>query len=156
LVNNNCVFYAGQYILTAKSTLMKELQDKIILSVRMMSSLMEMTILGRHHIELNNTTIQWLRRIRPILERSSALYEQMKFDWEEKLQEEVVILNANVEEMFPRYVCMCMCVNKFLTQHVIYLNCLYHCLKKFKETVFYFSQHSTFCVIFKPCNCNNV
>jgi len=90
--------------LTAKSTLMTELQDKIILSVRMMSSLIEMTTLGRHHIELNNTTIQWLRRIKPILERSSALYEQMKFEWEEKLQEEVAILNANVEEMFPRYV----------------------------------------------------
>lgn len=89
----------------ATSTLLVELKDKIIISVRMMSSLIEMTILGKHHIELYNTTIQWLKRIRPILEHSSMLYEQMKFELEEKLQEEVVILNACVEEMFPRYVC---------------------------------------------------
>ncbi|XP_011684682.1 PREDICTED: dynein heavy chain 12, axonemal-like [Wasmannia auropunctata] len=96
----------GQYMLTARSTLMVELQDKIILSVRIMSSLFEMTTLSRHHIELNNITIQWLRRIRPVLERSSGLYEQMKFELEEKLQEEVTILNARVEEMFPRLIIM--------------------------------------------------
>ncbi|XP_036143308.1 dynein heavy chain 12, axonemal-like [Monomorium pharaonis] len=94
----------SQYMLTATSTLMRELQDKIIFSVRMMSSLTEMTTLGKHHIELNNTTIQWLRRIKPVLQRSFALYEQMKFELEEKLQEEVAILNVRVEKMFPRYV----------------------------------------------------
>jgi len=105
LINNDHFFNAGQYMLTATSTMMIDLQDKIILSVRMMSSLFGMTTLGKHHIELNNTTIQWLRRIKPIIERSSALYERMKFELEEKLQEEVVILNTYVEEMFPRYVC---------------------------------------------------
>lgn len=93
-------------MLTATSTLTMELKDKIILSVRMMNSLIEMTTLDRHHIELYNTTTQWLRRIRPVLERSSMLYEQMKFELEEKLQEEVVILNTCVEKMFPRCVYM--------------------------------------------------
>lgn len=98
-------------MLTVKSTLIMELQNKIILSIRMMSSLIEMTNLSRHHIELYNTTIQWLRQIKPVLEHSSMLYEQMKFDLEEKLQEEVVILNANVEKMFPRYVHVCICIS---------------------------------------------
>ncbi|KAG5311588.1 DYH12 protein, partial [Acromyrmex insinuator] len=96
----------GQYMLTATSTMMIDLQDKIILSVRMMILLIGMTTLGKHHIELNNTTIHWLRRIKPIIERSSALYEQMKFELEEKLQEEVDILNTCVEKMFPRLIIM--------------------------------------------------
>lgn len=89
-------------MLTATSTLLTELQDKIAHSLRMMGSLIEMTTLSKYHIELNNTTVQWLKRIRPVFERSSVMYEQMKFDLEEKLQEEVAILNARVEDMFPR------------------------------------------------------
>lgn len=89
-------------MLRATSTLMIELQDKIALSLCMMSSLLEMTTLSRHHIELNSTTVQWLKRIRPIFERNSAMYEQMKFELEEKLQEEIAILNVRVEDMFPR------------------------------------------------------
>lgn len=89
-------------MLTAASTLMTEMQNKIALSLRMMSSLIEMTSLSKHHVELNNTTVQWLKRIRPVFDRSSAMYEQMKFDLEEKLQREVVVLNAHVEDTFPR------------------------------------------------------
>lgn len=99
---NYCILCTGQYILAATSTLMTELQDKIALSLRMMCSLIEMTTLSKHHIELNNTTIHWLKRIRPVFERSSAMYEQMKFELEERLQNEVMILNASVEDMFPK------------------------------------------------------
>jgi len=89
-------------MLEATSTLMVEMQEKITLSLRMMSSLIEMTTLSKHHIQLNNTTVHWLKRIRPIFERSAAMYEQMKFELEEKLQEEVVILDTRVQDMFPR------------------------------------------------------
>lgn len=89
-------------MLTATSTLMVELQNKIKFSLRMMSSLIEMTTLSRHHIELNNTTVQWLKRIKPVFERSSVMYEQNKFELEEKLQEEAEKLNERVEDMFPR------------------------------------------------------
>ncbi|XP_014471742.1 PREDICTED: dynein heavy chain 12, axonemal [Dinoponera quadriceps] len=96
----------GQYMLMATSTLMREMQEKITLSLRMVGSLIEMTSLSKSHIELNNTTVQWLKRIKPVFDRSSSMYEQMKFELEEKLQEEVVVLNANVENMFPRLVMM--------------------------------------------------
>ncbi|XP_026828420.1 dynein heavy chain 12, axonemal-like [Ooceraea biroi] len=96
----------GQYMIRATSTLMVEQQDKITLSLRMMSSLIEMTTLNKHHVQLNNTTVQWLKRIRPIYERCAAMYEQMKFELEENLQEEVVILNTHVEDMFPRLIIM--------------------------------------------------
>lgn len=89
-------------MLMATSKLMQEMQEKITLSLRMLGSLIEMTSLSKSHVELNNTTVQWLKRIRPIFDRSSSMYEQMKFELEEKLQREVVVLNANVENMFPR------------------------------------------------------
>lgn len=91
-------------MIEATSTLMIEIQDKIGFSLHMMRLLIEMTTLSKHHIELNNITVQWLKRIRPIFERSGAMYEQMKFELEENLQEEVVILNTSVEHMFPRYI----------------------------------------------------
>lgn len=99
---NERIFDAGQYMLAATSTVLMELQEKMYLSLRMLTSLLEMTSLSRHHIELNTTTVQWFKRIKPIFERSSSMYEQMKFDLEEKLQEEVEILSHRVEGMFPR------------------------------------------------------
>lgn len=67
----------------------------------MLGSLIEMANLSKSHVELNNTTVQWLKRIKPVFARSSSMYEQMKFDLEEKLQAEVVVLSADVENMFP-------------------------------------------------------
>lgn len=89
-------------MLIAASTLMRSLEEKITLSLRMMASLIGMTALTKDHIELNNTTIHWLKRIRPVFEQNSAAYEQIKFELEEKLQKRIEDLNADVENMFPR------------------------------------------------------
>ncbi|XP_026673033.1 uncharacterized protein LOC113464852 [Ceratina calcarata] len=93
---------SGEYMLYAASTLMRALEEKITLSLRMMASLIGMTTLTKSHIELNNTTIHWLKRIRPIFEYNSALYEQTKYELEEVLHKKVESLNAEVESMFPR------------------------------------------------------
>nr|XP_034175500.1 dynein heavy chain 12, axonemal isoform X3 [Osmia lignaria] len=92
----------GEYMLMAASTLMKALEEKITVSLRMLASLIEMTALSKDHIELNNTTVHWLKRIRPIFEQNSAVYEQTKYELEEKLHRKVESLNADVESMFPR------------------------------------------------------
>ncbi|XP_043264608.1 dynein axonemal heavy chain 7 [Colletes gigas] len=89
-------------MLWAASTLMRSLEEKITLSLRMMASLIEMTALTKDHIELNNTTIHWLKRIRPIFDQSSALYEQIKFELEDKLQSRIEVVNKEIENMFPR------------------------------------------------------
>lgn len=95
-------FVLGEYMLMAASTLMRSLEEKITLSLRMMASLIGMTTLTKDHIELNNVTIHWLKRIRPIFEQNSAQYEQIKFELEEKLQKKIENLNTDVEDMFPR------------------------------------------------------
>ncbi|KAG7205245.1 hypothetical protein KM043_018325 [Ampulex compressa] len=92
----------GQYMTYVVSTLIVELRENIALSLRMMASLIGLTTLDRAHIELNNTTIHWLRRIRPVFEQNSVMYEQTKFELEEKLQNKVEILGEQVEKMFPR------------------------------------------------------
>lgn len=86
----------------AASTLMRSQEEKITQSLRMMASLIGMTTLIKDHIELNNTTIHWLKRIRPIFEQNSAMYEQTKFELEEQFQRKVEVLNKDVENMFPR------------------------------------------------------
>ncbi|XP_046823509.1 dynein axonemal heavy chain 7-like [Vespa crabro] len=92
----------GKYMIEAASTTMEEMNDRITISLNMMASLIEMTNLSADHAELNNTTVNWLKRIRPIFEQSSSMYEQMKFDLEENLQSKVMTLNTQVEEIFPR------------------------------------------------------
>nr|XP_033342927.1 dynein heavy chain 12, axonemal isoform X1 [Megalopta genalis]XP_033342928.1 dynein heavy chain 12, axonemal isoform X2 [Megalopta genalis] len=92
----------GEYMIMAASTTMRSLEEKITLSLRMMAALIEMTALSKDHIELNNTTIHWLKRIRPIFEQNSAMYEQVKFELEEKLHNKAELLNKDVEDEFPR------------------------------------------------------
>lgn len=83
---------------------MEIFREKIELSLYMMSCLLEMTTLDKDHIELNNTTVNWLNRIKPILEQNSSLFEQIKFDLEEHLQNNGANLDAQIENMFPRYI----------------------------------------------------
>lgn len=90
-------------MIQATTNLVAQLNEKVSLSLFMMSSLLEMTSLDKDHIELNNTTVNWLQRIKLIFEQNSSLFEQKKFELEEYLQSKVNSLNANIEEMFPKY-----------------------------------------------------
>ncbi|XP_043503405.1 dynein axonemal heavy chain 12-like [Polistes fuscatus] len=96
----------GKYMLVAASTTMEEMNHRITLSLNMMASLIGMTSLSVDHVDLNNITVNWLKRIRPIFEQSSSMYEQMKFELEENLQSKVLALNTKVEKMFPRLTIM--------------------------------------------------
>ena len=87
----------------ASTVMMDNLRKKIETSIYTLSSLLEVTTLDKDHIELNNKTINWLKRIQPILEQNSSLFEQMKFDLEENLQARVLSLEAQMDNMFPRY-----------------------------------------------------
>ncbi|OXU22263.1 hypothetical protein TSAR_003308 [Trichomalopsis sarcophagae] len=97
----------GRYMLHASATILETLRTKISQSLSMMASLFEMTSLSREHIELNNETVNWLQqRIKPILEKNSVMYEQKKFELEERLQARIAALNKQVEDAFPRLVLM--------------------------------------------------
>lgn len=90
-------------MLHASTTILETLRAKISQSLSMMASLFEMTSLSREHIELNNETVNWLQQsIKPILEKNSMMYEQKKFDLEERLQARIAALSKQVEDAFPR------------------------------------------------------
>ncbi|XP_048510723.1 dynein axonemal heavy chain 7 isoform X3 [Athalia rosae] len=96
----------GEYMLYAATTLMENLKERIVTSLHMLAALIEMTTLAKDHIELNNITINWLKRVKLVFEQNSSMYEQMKFDAEEKLQGHVSVLNSEVDLIFPRLVIM--------------------------------------------------
>lgn len=90
-------------MLHATTTLIAQLSEKVSLSLFMMASLLEMISLDKDHIELNNTTVNWLQRIKLIFEENSSLFEQKKFELEEYLQSKINALNTEIDEMFPKY-----------------------------------------------------
>ncbi|XP_015126095.2 dynein heavy chain 12, axonemal [Diachasma alloeum] len=92
----------GEYMLYATTILLNELREKINLSLYMMATLLEMTSLDQDHIELNNDTVNWMNRIKPVFEQNSSIFEQKKFELEERLQGRIAALNSQVEAMFPR------------------------------------------------------
>lgn len=86
----------------ATTKLMESLREKIELSLYMLTTLLELTFINKDHVELNNDTVNWLTRIKPILRQNGTMYEQMKFELEEQLQARATALQARIEEMFPR------------------------------------------------------
>ena len=93
-------------MLYATTTLLTELSEKVSLSLFMMASLLEMTTLHKDHIELNNRTVNWLQKIKPIFEQNSSKFEQKKFELEEQLQSRIITLNTQIDAMFPKLVLM--------------------------------------------------
>lgn len=100
---NSSFYQIGRYMLEVTTKTLESLRQEISQSLSMLNSLFEMSTLDRDHLELNNTTVNWLRNIKPVLEKNSMMYEQKKFDLEERLQGRIIALNKKVEEMFPRY-----------------------------------------------------
>ncbi|XP_014211752.1 dynein heavy chain 12, axonemal [Copidosoma floridanum] len=92
----------GRYMLHVQMVKLNELHDRVTESLRMLSSLFEMTSLAKDHVKLNNATFNWLQNIKPVLEKNSALYEQKKFELEDRLQRKMYELNKRVEDTFPR------------------------------------------------------
>ncbi|KAJ8683862.1 hypothetical protein QAD02_019654 [Eretmocerus hayati] len=96
----------GRYMLHVSSTVIEDLRLRITQSLTMLASLFEMTTLDKDHVQLNNTTVNWLLNIKPVLEKNSMMYEQRKFELEDRLQKKILALNEMVESRFPRLVIM--------------------------------------------------
>lgn len=51
-----------------------------------------------------SATVKWLTDIKPVFESNSALYEQYKYDFEERLQKRTETLNRELEDLGPKLV----------------------------------------------------
>lgn len=91
----------GVFMTWANTELMTELTERIQKSLDIIIRLMDITTITEEHIDLNSTTVLWLKRIKPILEQNSSMYEQFKFDFEERLQRSVERLNSEIRDLEP-------------------------------------------------------
>ncbi|XP_011505656.1 PREDICTED: dynein heavy chain 7, axonemal-like [Ceratosolen solmsi marchali] len=93
----------GQYMLYISTVKLDELTFKIEVSLKMMASLFEMTSLDIEHVELNNTMVNWLQRIKDVQEKNNIIYEQKKFDLQDRLQSRIHNLIKRIDDMFPNF-----------------------------------------------------
>lgn len=91
----------GVYILHAKTVLVESLKERILLQLNIISNLLEMTSLSDEHVESNTTTVNWLKKIKPIFDRNAAAFEGFKAEMEEHLQAKIAYLNDEVLSMTP-------------------------------------------------------
>lgn len=92
----------GDYMLWANTELLPTLKEDVADSLKMMTQLIEMSTLSREHVELNTKTVNWLNnRIKPILERNASMYEQIKFEYEERLQRAVDKVTKGISDIKP-------------------------------------------------------
>lgn len=85
-----------------QSTILPNLLEKLGQSLKMLMALFELSLISKDHLKLNNKTINWAQNIKPILEKHSTLYEQKKFEIEDRLTSRTLALNKDIENMFPK------------------------------------------------------
>lgn len=92
----------GEYMSHASKVLIKEQELQIRQSIYMLCKLSDIVVLSDEHVELNKTTVKWLRDIQPIFAQNNTLCEAMKSELEEELQRRINTLNSEVDAMFPQ------------------------------------------------------
>lgn len=98
------LIHLGEYMSHASKVTMKEQELQIRQSIYMLCKLSDITLLSDEHVELNKTTVNWLRDIQPIFAQNNTLCEAMKSELEEDLQRRINTLNSEVDAMFPQLI----------------------------------------------------
>ncbi|CAB0032367.1 unnamed protein product [Trichogramma brassicae] len=91
----------GRRMLYIQTVGLEELRAKVSQSLFMLTALFALTLLKKNHLNLNNRTINWFSDIKDVFEKNGTLYEQKKFELEERLQNRILALKKPVEDMFP-------------------------------------------------------
>uniref|UniRef100_A0AAR5PYC5 AAA+ ATPase domain-containing protein n=1 Tax=Dendroctonus ponderosae TaxID=77166 RepID=A0AAR5PYC5_DENPD len=91
----------GKYMIWAKTVLLHELRDRIQQMLYNLTKLVEFGTLSPEHMQLNSVTAQWLTDIEQVLETNSSMYEQIKFEYEERLQATIRYVNITIEKLLP-------------------------------------------------------
>lgn len=100
----NSLFELSEYMTHGAKELVTDLERRVIRSIQQLSSLLEITLLTDHHINLNKQNINWLEAIKPIFIQSNTLSEAMKSESEDELQQQITILNTEIDILIPDFV----------------------------------------------------
>lgn len=91
----------GEYMLWANTQLVPQLTEDVGESLKMMTSLISMSSMDADHIALNTETVQWVTKIKTVLQANATMYEQIKFQFEERLQKVVEKVNKGLQNLKP-------------------------------------------------------
>lgn len=91
----------GKYMTWIKNEHLDELSSRAYDSLRSLCLFIDLGILTEEHIRMNCKVISWLDQILPIIDEHSVIFDQLKFDAEEKLQKIVEDVNVMIKDVFP-------------------------------------------------------
>ncbi|KAG8256350.1 Dynein heavy chain 12, axonemal [Homalodisca vitripennis] len=91
----------GSYIKYCRTTFMDKAKTRILKSIRLAIQLMDFTSLSEEQLRLNSSIVKWLNRIKPIFEEYNDLFENTKYELEERLQRSTEKLNKELEDVGP-------------------------------------------------------
>ncbi|CAH1159888.1 unnamed protein product [Phaedon cochleariae] len=91
----------GKYMIWVKTDLLNDIRLRIQQMLKDLTQLIEYGTVKKEHMELNSTTINWLQNMEPILDINSSMYEQLKFEYEERLQKTIANVNQSIVILVP-------------------------------------------------------
>lgn len=94
----------GKFMAFVKDEYFQSLIDRVHASLELLSKIIMLGFLSKEHMKTNAAAINWLDQIPPVIEHHSTVYEQMKFEAEEKLQKIIEDVNVAIKEVFPSLV----------------------------------------------------
>lgn len=95
------VIEIGKYMTWVKEEYLDTLKERVFNSFAYLIQLIQLGPLEEQHILTNSTTINWLDEIHPILEENASVYDQLKFEAEEKLQKVIEDINVHTKKIYP-------------------------------------------------------
>nr|XP_018918133.1 PREDICTED: dynein heavy chain 7, axonemal [Bemisia tabaci] len=90
-----------EYMIFVESKYLDQLTEKILYITQFGTDLMEATSLSAEHLQASQETINWLYRIKPIMDECIILIEKVKYDFESRLREKTEKLNKDLEDVCP-------------------------------------------------------
>ncbi|KAG5885992.1 hypothetical protein JTB14_025387 [Gonioctena quinquepunctata] len=91
----------GKYMIWVKTVHLVELRERIQEMLYNLTRLIEFGNVAQDHMDLNSITVNWLKNIQAALEHNSSMYEQLKFEYEEKLQKTIAHVNKTIVVLIP-------------------------------------------------------
>lgn len=91
----------GKFMIDIKENQLNELTSRVYNMLKLLIEIMQLGHFSEDHIELNAVSINWPKKIAPIIDEYFIVYDQLKFDAEEKLQKIVEDLNVKIKDVYP-------------------------------------------------------
>ncbi|KAJ8931053.1 hypothetical protein NQ314_016082, partial [Rhamnusium bicolor] len=91
----------GKYMIWVKTVHLIELRERIQEMLYNLTHLIEFGTISKDHMDLNAVTINWLENFEPILDQNSSMYEQIKYEYEERLQKTIAYVNKSIDDLVP-------------------------------------------------------